>query len=305
MNQNLEKQMKSICKLNAHNDSFQTRKTYRIRMNRFLEWASLRGLQKLQNISNKQMSAYINQELDRGISERTLKSTLCAIRHYNRVACLLSKTESRLNISNEVLGIGGKSTFQYREGVSEDEYFEALKTCANDFEMISAIRLGYILGLRSNEIFNLRMYELRDAIRSENHQIHIDHGTKGGRKRVVEFDEKYTDELTDIFESAKKCGKRLSDKVLCKNEKGECKRQLARWHNFWSRYGARIANNANSNRATPLSAHCLRRQYSRNMFNKLLEDGMNEKKAASNISEWLGHGRSRKDITALYLGVRV
>ncbi|MGN0114908.1 MAG: hypothetical protein ACI396_06235, partial [Acutalibacteraceae bacterium] len=80
---------------------------------------------------------------------------------------------------------------------------------------------------------------------------------------------------------------------------------LTKWHNWWSRYAERISSEAGSARKTKLSAHSLRRQYSRNLFDDLLEEGIDKTTAANDVSEALGHGRGRADITAIYLGFKV
>ncbi len=305
MNQNLEKQFKKLIKNNIHNDSFNTRKTYKQRFGQFLEFCSDRGIQSIHKIKSKTVADYVSIQLDNGVSETTLKATVSAIRYFIKMACEFKGTKPLFNLTNAQLGIATKREFVYKEGISENEYHRALGIAKdkNDKLALGALKLGYILGLRSNEIFNLRMYELRDAI-NNGKQIEIAHGTKGGRKRTVLFNSKHLDELKEIYNIAKASGKRMTDKVMTYNEKDACKKNLASWHNWWSRNSAKIADDG---RNTPLSAHSLRRQYARNLFNSLLERGKTKETAANIVSNCLGHGSAsvRKDITSIYLGFKL
>lgn len=305
MNQNLEKQFKKLIKNNIHNDSFNTRKTYKQRFGQFLEFCSERGIQSIHKIKNKTVADYIAIQLDNGVSETTLKATMSAIRYFIKMACEFKNTRPQFNLTNEQLGIATKREFIYREGISKNEYKSALSLAEekNDELVLCALKLGYIFGLRSNEIFNLRMYELRDAIRNGK-QIEIEHGTKGGRKRTVLFDSDNLEELKEIYNLAKSKGKTMTDRVMTENEKDACKKNLTLWHNWWSRNSARIADDG---RNVALSAHCLRRQYARNLFNSLLEKGIKKETAANIVSNCLGHGKAsvRKDITAIYLGFKL
>lgn len=305
MNQNLQKQLNKLCRQDKHNNGFLTRRTYRARMANYLDWASDRGLQKIQNIKNKSVQDYVNEQIDRGLSERTLKTTLAAIRYFNKLACGFSNVQSKFTVRNAELGIGGKDTYQYREGISEAELDSAIKYAEGDVAIESALLLGYHLGLRSNEIYNLRLYELKDLLNGSENQIQISHGTKGGKQRTVLFNEQARHAVMEAYEKANGYNRSPREKVLCGGEKGDCKRVLAKWHNWWSRNAERIAEDAGVARQTQLSAHCLRRQYARNLFDDLVRQGRERQEAAKDVSEALGHGRGRTDITALYLGFRV
>lgn len=305
MNQNLEKQFKKLIKNNIHNDSFNTRKTYKQRFGQFLEFCSERGVQSIHKIKNKAVADYISIQLDNGVSETTLKATVSAIRYFINMACEFKGTKPIFNLTNAQLGIDNKKEFIYKEGISKAEYRRAVEiaTEKNDTLALNALKLGYIFGLRSNEIFNLRMYELRDAITNGN-SIEIAHGTKGGRKRKALYDSRFLNDLKSIYNQAKANGKAMTDKVMTDNTKDSCKKNLASWHNWWSRNSAKIADDG---RSTPLSAHCLRREYARSLFNSLLESGKPKETAADIVSSCLGHGRAsvRKDITSIYLGFRL
>ena len=243
MNQNLEKQFKKLIKNNIHNDSFNTRKTYKQRFGQFLEFCSDRGIQSIHKIKNKTVADYVSIQLDNGVSETTLKATVSAIRYFIKMACEFKGVETKFNLTNAQLGIDTRKEFIYKEGISKDEYAKALSiaTDKSDTLALNALKLGYILGLRSNEIFNLRMYELSDAI-TNGRQIEIAHGTKGGRKRTVLFDSMCLDELKEIYNQAKANGKTMTDKVMIFSEKDSCKKGLALWHNCWSRNALNIAD---------------------------------------------------------------
>lgn len=301
MNSNLYKQFKKLIKNNFHNDAFLTRRTYEQRFGHFLEFCSNRKIQKISNIKNKAVQDYISYQLENGCSESTLVTTMSAIRYFCDMNAEINKTENHVTIDNRMLGIG-KMKHTYKDGITEEEYADALRLANGDKVIYYGIKLGYILGLRSNEIFNLRLDELSDCIKSDECSIIISHGTKGGRKRVSEFLPQHKQELIEIYEWAKSNGKHYYDKVLCSNEKDACKKLLSQWHNWWSRKSTIIAKDTNRTSETRLSAHALRRQYSRNMYEYYKKQNISGEIAAEKVSEDLGHGRSRKDITAIYLG---
>ena len=307
MNNNLQKQFFKLTRLDSHNNGYLTRRTYRNRMRSYLEWASDRGLQKIQNIKNKAVIDYVNEQLDNGISIKTLQATLSAIRYYNKLACGYKGITSKLTVTNDELGIGGKASHTYREGISKAEFETAMKYANGDIIIEASLLLGYYCGLRSNEIYNLRIYELHQLINSNDHTIEIAHGTKGGKKRIVPISDEGKQALTGLYDRITDYyGKRSRySKFICGDNTDDCKHALTKWHNWWSRYAERISSEAGSARKTKLSAHSLRRQYARNLFDVLLEQGIDKTTAANDVSEALGHGRGRADITAIYLGFKV
>ena len=307
MNINLQKQFFKLTRLDSHNNGYLTRRTYRNRMRSYLEWASDRGLQKIQNIKNKAVIDYVNEQLDNGISIKTLQATLSAIRYYNKLACGYKGITSKLTVTNDELGIGGTASHTYREGISKSEFETAMKYANGDVVIEASLILGYYLGLRSNEIYNLRIYELQQLISGDDNTIEIAHGTKGGKKRIVPISDEGKQVLTDLYDKViEHYGKRSRySKFICGDDTDDCKHALTKWHNWWSRFAERISSEAGSTRKTKLSAHSLRRQYARNLFDDLLEQGIDKTTAANDVSEALGHGRGRADITAIYLGFKV
>lgn len=303
MNINLEKQMHKLNRWNANNNSHATRCEYLTVMKKFLEFCSDRKIQSIKNIGDKQVRAFVDERLADEISSITLKKELAAIRHFSKLEAAMRGEESRITVTNAQLGILPEAA-KFREGLSEDEIKTAKELAeknGQDGTMTTAIDLGLYLGLRSREIFCLRVSTIASAISEKGDGIlHIVHGTKGSRPREIFL----SDDQKEILRKAlARHGENLNmtDRLLSKGKNG-VKSQLSRWHNFWSRSQDKIAHEGRSAGDRP-AAHSLRRQYARDEFNRLMESGIPEKVAASRVSELLGHGPSRKDITGIYLGI--
>ncbi|MDD2362173.1 MAG: integrase domain-containing protein [Oscillospiraceae bacterium] len=303
MNTNLEKQMHKLNRWNANNNSHATRCEYLTIMKKFLEFCSGRKIQSIKNIGNKQVRAYIEERLADEISSITLKKEMAAIRHFSKLESAMRGDESKITVTNAQLGILPEAA-KLREGLYEDEIKTAKKLAeknGQDGAMSTAIDLGLHLGLRSREIFCMRVSTIVSAVSEKGDGIlHIIHGTKGGRPRDIALSDK---QKNILIEALDRHGKELNmtDRLLSKGKDG-VKSQLSRWHNFWSRNQDNIAREGRSEDDRP-AAHSLRRQYARNEFNMMVEAGVPEKAAANRVSALLGHGPSRKDITCIYLGI--
>ena len=59
---------------------------------------------------------------------------------------------------------------------------------------------------------------------------------------------------------------------------------MTKWHNWWSRYAERISSEAGTAKTIKLSAHSLRRQYARNLFDDLFEKDVDKTTACSFFS---------------------
>lgn len=300
MNQNLEKQLHKLNRWNASNGSFNTRKEYLKVEKKFLEWCSNRHIQSINNIGNKQVRCYIEERLADEIDSRTLKKEMSAIRHFAELAAAMKGEESPITVKNEELGITNEAA-KLREGINPDELKAAkgwAETNGTDRAMATAIELGYHFGLRSREIFCLTVADCRAALDSG--YIAIINGSKGGRKRGWELSGVQREVIKNALERHSE-GLYFTDRLLAPG-RNSVKFQLSRWHNFWSRQQDKIAHEGRPEDDRP-AAHSLRRQFARNEFQRLIEEeGLAPEKAAGIVSNLLGHGASRKDITHIYLG---
>lgn len=308
LNDNLKRSWDKICRYD-NQSSFTSRRTYRQEQKAFLEYVSERfNLQSLKRLQNKHATAYINEQLDKGIKKSSMQKSMVAIRRLNEFC------DGQIDITNKQLGIDGKDKAVAIAGMSDSEYQRALEIAQdkdpNGF-ILFALQMGNEFGLRSNEIVNMQFGEIRECVVTG--KLNITHGTKGGRPRQISYSNKeFLRELisTDFCE-----GKSNSDKILCSREKGSVKKRLSQLHDWFSKNSDKIIDTDREEKT--IAAHSLRRRFAQNRYDSYISSGMNDSQAMSHICRDLGHGSSyktmpdgtvkftREDITSVYVKHRI
>lgn len=273
--------------------SFATKRTYLQAMKQFLEVCSEHfNAQNIKNLSNKHIRYFVEEQLDNGVSQRTLQKQVAGIKHFLLLA------GAKVTVTNSQLGIAGRK-YQVLEGISPTEYQRALDLCSSlgkEYERL-AIKAMYWLGLRSNEVVNLRYATLCNALASG--VLLLEHGTKGGRKRSFVLGKEQLDVIRELEASRLNpdghCG---SDKVFCSRQKGAVKSQKSRLHQFFVRYADRIAD---SGRTDPLSCHSFRRTFAQKVYDRVRAT-KSDTEAMNEVKIRLGHSASRGlDVTGVYV----
>ena len=291
MNNNLRNQLNRLIKLD-NTGSFATKRTYRQAMGQFLDCCSANfNAQNIRNLTDKHIRYFIEDQLNNGVSQRTLQKQIAGIKHFLLLA------NAKFTVTNKQLGIAGRK-YQILQGVSELEYHRALALCAvrgKDFEAL-AIMAMYHLGLRSNEVVNLRYESLRDALKTG--VLVLKHGTKGGRKRSLTLT---ADQLAIVKEleasQLNPDGHANSDKVFCARQKGSVQAQKSRLHNFFTNNGKQISDPW---RTDSLSCHSFRRAAAQTVYDRVRAT-KSDQEAMAAVRDFLGHGLNRPDIDALYV----
>ena len=291
MNNNLQNQFNKLMRLD-HTGSYSTKHTYRQAMKQFLNVCSDNFKAcNIKNLTDKHIKYFVDEQLDNGVSQRTIQKEVAGIKHFLLIA------GAKFSVTNEKLGIAGRKK-QILPGVSEAEYKRTLEICKTHgkiFEGLAA-KAMYNLGLRSNEVVNLRYGSLRKAIKTGT--LTVEHGTKGGRKRSIVLAAEQMDVVKELEASLlNPDGHTDSDKVFCSREKGAVKSQKARLHNFFTRYGSKIAD---ADRGTSISCHSFRRAAAQNIYDRMRKTE-SDKEAMAAVRDFLGHGKDRPDIDALYV----
>lgn len=290
MNNNLRNQMNRLIKLD-HTGSFATKRTYRQAMGQFLNCCSDHfKSQNIRNLTDKHIVWFVEEQLDNGVSQRTLQKQVAGIKHFLLIA------GAKFTVTNRQLGIAGRR-YQALQGVSETEYERALALCAAKGKAFEALAIKAMsLGYRSNEVVNLRFGSLRNAIKTG--VLVIKHGTKGGRERSLTLT---ADQLAVVKELEASClnpdGHANSDKVFCARHKGAVQAQKSRLHNFFTNYGKQISD---PGRTDSLSCHSFRRAAAQAVYDRV-RAAKSDTEAMSVVKAFLGHGDNRPDIDALYV----
>lgn len=292
-NANLQAQFHKLCRLD-HTGSFTTKRTYRQAMGQFLNYCSDNfHAMNINRLGDKHIRAFVQNQLDRGVEQRTLQKQVAAIKHFLLIAGV------RVTVTNRQLGIAGRS-YQALQGATNSEYQRIQAFCAQrgkDFEGL-AVKAMYYFGLRSNEVVNLRYGTLSNAIRTG--KLLIEHGTKGGRKRILRLTPQQMSVMRELEASRlNPDGRTESDKVFCSRQKDSVKKQYWRLHNFFSHYGEKLSD---AGRMDALSCHSFRRAFAQNLYDICRKKGDSADQAMGRVKAALGHSEKRGvDVTGVYV----
>jgi site-specific recombinase XerD len=293
MNSNLQAQFRKLCRLDR-TGSFATKRTYRQATGQFLDYCSDHfHAMNINRLGDKHIRAFVQNQLDRGVGQRTLQKQVAAIKHFLLIAGV------RVTVTNRQLGIAGRN-YQVLQGATDSEYQRIQAFCAQRGKVFEglAVKAMYFFGLRSNEAVNLHYGTLRDAMQTG--KLLVEHGTKGGRKRTLELTLQQMAVVRELESSRlNPDGHANSDKVFCSRQKGSVQKQYGRLHNFFSRYGDRLSD---PGRTDTLSCHSFRRAFAQNLYNRCRKKGDSSEQAMRQVKTALGHSAKRgMDITGVYI----
>jgi site-specific recombinase XerC len=135
-------------------------------------------LEKLANVRSKHLQAYVDYRRQMGISEKTLKNDLAAVRYFHQF------TRSRNELpDNRALGIAKTPPGGKDRAWTDEECRLMLERAVglNRQDVVLAIKLARLAGLRIHECARLTVGHLEDALQEEEVTIK----GKGGRVRQV------------------------------------------------------------------------------------------------------------------------
>ncbi len=261
--------------------SFKTRERYGKAFKRFMVFiADKYHIQKLSNISEKHIEAYVSYMQDKGLSAATIKTELAAIRFfhdnmpYTRYEL---PTNEMLNLERRTFG-GVDRTWEQNE---YDMMLEAAKK--NDREDYMAIfSLARFAGLRLEECFRIDTNDAQNAI--ENGKLYVK--GKGGQSRYVPINETIREAFAKFLKNTPRGQKlfvALDDKTHLAMKRLQC---------FIAYHRKEFTENQ-------ITFHGLRHTYAHEQYEKFIKEGCSDFDARKNVSELLGHHRD--DVTRIYL----
>ena len=276
-------------KVARHNrqGSFRIKERYYEAMKRFCRFlADYYHLQKLTNIHEKHLTAYVMKMQEDGKSASTIKTDLAAIRFFHDK---LSQTRYRLP-SNDKLSV----SLERRRFVGIDRTWSVPEFSRMLGKAMAADRCDYVLamylaryaGLRIHECFRIDTATAEQALRENAITIK----GKGGKIRSVPINEQISIALRNQLHRTPR-----GHKLLVPDD---VPTDLA-----LSRLQAFIAANRgdiqDSSRSHPLTFHGLRHTYAAETYQALIEQGIRPLEASLKVSRLLGH--ERRDVTKIYL----
>lgn len=234
-------------------------------------------VQKIEDVSEKHISAFIEKAKSDGLSTRTLQNYLSALR-----VCLRSGGKDRFadssRISNEKLGITGASRAGTKEACPPEVLEEALAKI-RDAGVRAALSMMPLLGLRDEEAVR-SVDSLKTWAKNlvDGDSITVVYGCKGGKARQITVPDRVRalEAVKTAIIVCEKQGGRLIDRP-------SIDQALATLSSKAATAGLKGIH----------SPHSLRYAYAQDVKKKFLSLGFSEKESRSLTSLSLGHGDGR------------
>ncbi len=261
--------------------SFKTRERYGKAFKRFMVFISEKyKVQKLSNISEKHIEAYVSYMQDKGLSAATIKTELAAIRFFHdNMPYTRYELPANDDLDLEKRRFGGVDrTWEPKE---YDMMLEAAKK--NDHEdYIAVFSLARFAGLRLEECFRIDTNDAQKVI--ESGELYVK--GKGGQSRYVPINETIREAFAKFLKNTPR-GQKL---FVAPDDKT---------HLAMKRLQCFIAYHRKEFTENKITFHGLRHTYAHEQYEKFIKEGCSDFDARKNVSELLGHHRD--DVTRIYL----
>ncbi|MCP3763752.1 tyrosine-type recombinase/integrase [Domibacillus sp. A3M-37] len=286
-----------ISKVARHNrqGSYGTKKGYAEKVNKFCRFLSKEfAVQKFANISNKHLAGYVKHEQGRGISNKTLKTELSAIRFFHdkvdRPRHVL-ETENKLLGAERLKSSGENKAWNQQE---IDRFHEVCPKFGNE-RMASVAKLARNEGLRIHETLRIDRNVAEKALKTGEIKIK----GKGGKVRCVPISRESADMLKEVMKNVER-----GDKLFVR-EGEKTHLVIKQCQNFINRHRDKFQD---ENRAERIAAgeklkenvtfHGLRHAYAQDRYDEAKEQNINDGNARLVVSRLLGH--ERDEVTRIY-----
>ena len=259
---------------------------YRNSMPMFLRFCAEKfHLQKLANVGSKHLQAYVDYRRQTGITEKTIKNDLTAIRFFHQF------TGSR-NVLPDNRELGIKKTPQgVKDRAWTAEEYQRMMDKAGKLgrqDVVDAMKLARLDGLRIHECTRMTVGQIEDALM----EGELETVGKGGRVRRIPVSPELRLELERIL---KEHGGNRGSKILV--EPGQKTHQEIKSIQRFIRDHRKEFTDRN------ITLHGLRHAFARENFEREIGDSTNKREiraAMERVAKVLGHGRP--EVTAIYLG---
>lgn len=261
--------------------SFKTRERYGKAFVRFMVFAAEEyGLQKLANISEKHITAYVQFMQRKGLSASTIKTDLAAIRFFHD-----QMPYTRYTLPDNTVLLLEQRTFGGVDRTWNKREFDLM--CAKAINLgakdcLALLTLGRYAGLRLEECFRVDTNAAKRAL--DTGILHVK--GKGGLERDVPIDENIRTALQETLQDVP-TGQKLFVQPDYKT------------HLAMKRLQSFIAYHRKAFTQRQITFHGLRHTFAQEQYEKLIQDGASTLAARKAVSELLGHHRD--DVTRIYL----
>lgn len=277
---NLEAQFNKIFRhLNV--GSFKTRERYGKAFKRFMIFLAREyHLQKLSNISEKHILAYVKYMQSRGLSASTVKTELAAIRFFHDsmpYTRYTLPTNRELQLERRTFG-GVDRTWT----MQEFNNMVAIARINKHNDYVAIFALARYTGLRLEECFRIDTNDAEKALLTGKLFVK----GKGGLTRYVPINESIRIALKYSLEETK-----IGHKLFVPSD--------TKTHIAMKRLQCFITYHRKSFTSDKITFHGLRHTYAHEQYERFVKEGCTDFEARKRVSELLGHHRD--DVTRIYL----
>lgn len=261
--------------------SFKTRERYGKAFKRFMVFlAKEYKLQKLANISEKHILAYVSFLQNKGLAASTIKTELAAIRFFHDnmpYTKSVLPTNDELTLKKRTFG-GVDRTWDGRE--YNLMLAVAIKTGHTDY--LAIFSLARYAGLRLEECFRIDTNDAKNALETGKLLVK----GKGGLWRYVSICLPIEITLRDMLKITP-----VGEKLFVKPED--------KTHLAMKRLQCFIAYHRKTFTDNHITFHGLRHTFAHEQYENFIQEGCSDFAARKKVSELLGHHRD--DVTRIYL----
>lgn len=282
--QTLLAQLQKLARHNRHG-SFKTRERYYNACKRFCAFlADHFRLEKLSNLSEKHLVAYVEELHRRGCAPAYIKTELSAIRLYHD----LIPNPRYMLPGNDSLNLERRRYGQVDRTWSADEVDRILELCraTDNHSYAACILLARYAGLRIHETMRMDTATARAAVKTGTLTIK----GKGGKVREVPIPPIIQRELQHFLAITPTGHKLFVSDVMDTHQAHKNLQQFIHRHR-------EAVQDSDSSR--PMTYHGLRHTWAVERYEELIQKGLADSDARKKVSQWLGH--ERESVTKIYL----
>ena len=261
--------------------SYKTRERYAKAFKRFMVFlAKEYNLQKLSNISQKHILAYIKYMQSKNLAASTVKTELAAIRFFHDSMPYTREklpTNDDLDLKRRTFGGVDRTWTMQEYNLMQSQ---AMMTGHKDY--VAILSLARYAGLRLEECFRIDTNDARKAL--ETGRLFVK--GKGGLTRYVPINKPIRITLAEVLKTTPN-GQKLFVAPYDKT------------HLAMKRLQCFISYHRKSFTENRITFHGLRHTFAHEQYDRFIQEGYPDYKARKKVSELLGHHRD--DVTRIYL----
>ncbi|WJQ79819.1 tyrosine-type recombinase/integrase [Brevibacillus brevis] len=300
---NLWSQVAKHFDFRTHNQGYRGTERYREGLRAFCKHLAIEYQSKnFRNISDKHLQSFIQASKADGMSPKSIKTELSAIR---KLHTKIPDTRYQLS-ENKDLGYTDRRKNRGVDRAWQDTEVQRAVDLANNMDrkdVAWSIQIARNLGLRIEETTALTRTQLRDALSRNELSLRT---TKGGIPRDIPMNERSRQIFQEILRETDQSGK---DRIFTGHGKThhEAFKSIQNW--IWNhretfqedhKKDSTYLQILNIDEERPnLTFHGLRHAFARQQYEQRIANRVSELEARTEVSNLLGHGRD--DVTRIYL----